>query len=97
MRSISAKFYQLGHRVLGHRIAVLALMLGDELRQADQDLRHPHRIDHAAGALPQAERLGEQTGELHLARQEYPFPGHEDVVEHHEALGDAVVGARRIV
>jgi hypothetical protein len=43
---------ELGDGVHHHRVALLALVLGDELGQADEQLRQAHRLDHAAGALP---------------------------------------------
>jgi len=88
---------ELGDGVHHHRVALLALVLGDELGQADEQLRQAHRLDHAAGALPQAERLRQAAGELHFTRQEDAIPRHQHVVEHDEAFRHAVMGARRIV
>jgi hypothetical protein len=88
---------QFGDGGLRHHIAFLALHLGDELRETDEQLGGFHRRDHPARALPKSQRLRELAGQLHFAGQEHALPRHEHVVEHHEAFRHAVMRARGII
>ena len=81
----------LGDLLLDVPLAGQAVGLGDELRQADEQVGAISHRRQAAKALPQPERVGEHRCVRHLAVQEDALLRHEHVVEDDEALGIVVL------